>query len=82
MTKILDVTKLEAFADDKVNVAKLAILVYERVENSEKGENARYQQYFSPFPRMFSKAFFIRFVKSRDCLVNTSNPLTLPKNKF
>ena len=33
-----------------------------------KGENAGFRR-ISPFPTMFSKSFFPRFVKSRDCLV-------------
>ena len=31
--KILDVTKLKAFADDKINVAQMMISVYDSVEN-------------------------------------------------
>ena len=54
--------KLKAFADDRSNVAKLMILVFDRVENIVgKGENAGYQ-HFLLFPSTFSK------VKSRDCL--------------
>ena len=37
--KILDLTKLKAFADDKLNVSKMIISVFDRVENIvEKGE--------------------------------------------
>ena len=39
--KILDQTNLEAFADDKLNVTKMLILVFDRVENIVgKGEIA------------------------------------------
>ena len=39
--KILDQTKLKAFADDKLNVTKMIISVFDRVENIvEKGEIA------------------------------------------
>ena len=39
--KILDQTKLKAFADDKLNVTKLVISVFDRVENFvQKGELA------------------------------------------
>ena len=39
--KILDVTKLKAFADGKLNVAKMTIFRFCRVENIVgKGENA------------------------------------------
>ena len=53
--KIWDMTRLKAFADDKINI-------FDRVENIVgKGENA--------FPTMFSKGFFLGVVKSRDCVV-------------
>ena len=39
--KILDQTKLRAFADDKLNVTKMTIYVFDRVENIVgKGEIA------------------------------------------
>ena len=42
-----------------------------RVENTvEKGENAG-NQHFVLFPTMFSKGFFFKVVKSRDCLVKS-----------
>ena len=57
--KILEVTKLKSFADDKLNVAKMMISLFDRVENTVgKGENAGYQPAFSSFPTLFSKAFF------------------------
>ena len=44
--KILDWTELKAVANDKLDVAKIMISVYDRVENIvEKGENAGYQQF-------------------------------------
>ena len=34
-------TKLKAFVDDKLNIAKMTIFLFDRVENTErKGENA------------------------------------------
>ena len=49
--KILDMTKLKAFADDKLNVAKMTISLYDTVENTMgKGENAGYQ-HFLLFPK-------------------------------
>ena len=37
--KILDETKLKAFADDKINVAQMMVFVFDRVENIvENGE--------------------------------------------
>ena len=47
---VLDRTKFKAFADDKLNVAKILIYVFDRVENiMGKGENAGYQ-HFLLFP--------------------------------
>ena len=41
LNKILDQTKSKAFADDKLNVSKMTIPVFDRVENSVgKGEIA------------------------------------------
>ena len=69
--KILDLTKLKAFADDQFDVAIMTISPVDRVENTaEKGENAGYQ-HFSPFPTMFFKGFFIRVVESWDCEVKS-----------
>ena len=34
-----------------------------------KGENAGYQNFFPPFPSMFTKAFYVRFAKTQDCVV-------------
>ena len=67
--KILDQTKLKAFADDKVNVAKMIISVFDRVENIVgKGEIACTRnclcKQFPLFSTMLSKGFFPRLVKS------------------
>ena len=44
--KILDMTKSKAFADKKLNVAKMTIFLFDRVESTgEKGENAGYQHF-------------------------------------
>ena len=44
--KILDVTKLKAFADDKLNFAEVTVSVFDRVEKTVgKGENAGYQHF-------------------------------------
>ena len=51
--KILDWTKLKAFADDKLDNAKIMISVYDWVENIVgKGENLGYQ-HFLFFPQWF-----------------------------
>ena len=63
----LDVTKLKAFADD---VAKIMIFLFDRAENAVvKGKC--WLLPFSPFPTVFSKAFFFRVVKIRDCVVKS-----------
>ena len=59
--KILDVTKLKAFADDKLKVGRMMIVLLEEWKTPA----------FSPFPTVFSKAFFFRVVKSRDCVVKS-----------
>ena len=44
--KILDLTKLKAFADDNLNIAKMTVYLLDRVENTlGKGENAVYQHF-------------------------------------
>ena len=51
----LDVTKLKAIADEKLNVAKMTIFLFDRVENTVgKGENAGYQ-HFLLCPQCFPK---------------------------
>ena len=51
--KILDVTKLKASADDKINVVQMVIYVFHRVENIVgKAENAGYQ-HFLLYPQCF-----------------------------
>ena len=60
---MLDLSKLRAFADDKIKVLKKTIFVFDRVENIVgKGENAGYQ-HFLLFPQCFQKASFQRSVK-------------------
>ena len=55
--KILDMSRLKAFTDDKMNIAKMMIYVFDKVENIVgKGENAGYQ-HFLLFPQYFQKAF-------------------------
>ena len=68
--KFLEVTKLKAFADDKLDVAKMTISVFERGGNTGKRRECCLPA-FSPFPTVFSKAFFCRVVKSWDCVVKS-----------
>ena len=61
--KIVDSLKLKAFVDDKLDVTQKMKFALGRVENIVGNvENA-------PFPAMFSEGFFVRVVKSRDCVV-------------
>ena len=61
--KILVWSKLKAFADENINATQKLKYIFCRIENiAGNGENA-------PLPTMFSKAFFIRVVESRDCVV-------------
>ena len=51
--KISDVTKLKAFADDKLNVARIMIYLLDRVENTVGNEeNAGYQYFLFYLPRI------------------------------
>ena len=53
--KILNWSKLKAFADDTLKVAKMMISLNDRVENTVgKGENAGYQ-HFLLFQQCFPK---------------------------
>ena len=69
---ILDSSKLKGFADDKINVTKKLKYALGRVENKKgkKGENAGYQ-HFLFFSIMLSKGYFMRVVKSRNCVVKS-----------
>ena len=63
--KILDVIKLKAFPDDNLNVAKMTIPLFDRVENGVgKGENAGYQ-HFLLFPQCFLKPSSLGLLKVR-----------------
>ena len=56
--EILDLTKLKAFADDKLSAAVMLIDAFDRVENiAGKGENADYQ-HFLHLPQCFQKLPF------------------------
>ena len=59
--KILDMTKLEAFADNKLHIARMMTSLLDRVENTVgKGENAGYQHFLlfhSVFQSVLLKSF-------------------------
>ena len=61
--KILDWSRLKAFADDKLNLIEKLKFVLERAENIVgKGENAGYQ-HFLLFLQFFQKASFTEWLK-------------------
>ena len=67
--KFLDWSNLKELADDNINMIINLKFVLGRVENTVgKGENAGYQ-HFLLFPTMFSKGFYLRVLKSQDCVV-------------
>ena len=66
--KVLDLSKLKALADGKIDVAQKLKSVYERVENTVGiGQKAGYQHCVL-FPQCFQKSFFLGVV-SWDCVV-------------
>ena len=68
--KILDVTKLKTFTNEKLNVTKLRISLFGRVENiTGKGEYAGYQ-HFLVLPQYFPR---VMVLKSQDCVKELSN---------
>ena len=61
--KILDWSKLKAFADDQINVTEKRKFGLGRVENiAGKGENAGYQ-HFLLFPQFFQKPHVLGLLK-------------------
>ena len=66
--RILDLSKLKAFADDKCD-SKKPKFTFGRVEKHCGKRRKCWLPAFSPFPNMFSKAYFLRVVTSRDCVV-------------
>ena len=67
--KILDWSKLKAFADDKINVNQKLKSDMGRIENIVGEGRKQWLPAFSPFPTMFSKSLFHRVIKSPDCVV-------------
>ena len=68
--KILDWSKLKAFADEKLNEVEKMKFVLEWLDNMVgKGDNVRFQ-HFLLFLLCFQKASFLGVVKSLDCVVN------------
>ena len=65
---MLDLSKLKAFADNKLNVTKMVISVWNRAENIVgKGENAGNLK----FSLKFSKGLFHLVAKGLDCKIKS-----------
>ena len=61
--RILDCSKLNAIADDKINITQKLKFASDRIENIlGKGENAGYQ-YFLFFPNCFQKTPSLGWLK-------------------
>ena len=68
--KILDLSKLKAFAEDKSNFAKIMVSVFAGVENIVgKGENAL--EHFLLFPQCFQKDFSSESLKLESLKLGT-----------
>ena len=67
--KFLDWSKLNALADNKINVTEKLKFVLGRMEKHHGKRRKCWLPAFSPFPIMFSKDLFVRVVKSRDCVL-------------
>ena len=67
--KILDWSKLKAFADNKIGVTFKQKFSLGCVENIVGKRRKCWLPAFSPCPTMFSKGFFLRVVKSWECVV-------------
>ena len=71
--KMLDQSKLKAFADNKIRVTGKKIEIYLGKGRKHCGKRRKCcLPAFSPFPTMFSKGFFYRVVKSCGCVVKSS----------
>ena len=57
--KILDKSKLTAFADDKSNVVEMTSSLFDRIENIVGKRRRCWLPEFSPFPAVFSSAFLL-----------------------
>ena len=69
--KISDMTKLKVFADNKLNIARMMKFLLDTVENTVGKKEEMLVTSISPFPTVFSKAFFFWVVKSWDYVVKS-----------
>ena len=59
---------MKIFAEDKTNVTEKVKFVSERVENVVGNGDKCWLPALSPIPTMDSELFFVRVVKSQDCV--------------
>ena len=71
MTKSLDWSKLEAFADNKDKCESKIEICFRKSRKHCVKKRKCWLPAFSPFPTMFSKGFFFKVVKIRDCVVKS-----------
>ena len=69
--KMLDWSKLKAFADDKINVNEKSEIWFGKGRKHCGKRRKCWLPAFSPIPTMFSKSFLPKIVKSRDCVVKS-----------
>ena len=71
--KILGWSKLKAHADNKINIFQKIEICFQQgrkdFQNNARKEKKCWLPAFSSFLTMFSKGFYLRVVKTRDCLV-------------
>ena len=65
--KVLDKSKLKAFADDKINVIKKLKFLLESRKHCGRRRKC-WLPAFSPLSTMFSKALICRAAKTTDCM--------------
>ena len=73
--KILDVTKLKAFVDDKINVAQMMISVFDRVENIVNGKRRKCIFSFS------HNVFYLSQTKFQFFCLSSANAFNLDQSK-
>ena len=78
--KIVALSKLKAFADDKFYVIQSIRSVFHEVKNIEGKEENGCLPAFSSFPKMFSKDITVRYQWSSSCLMRV-NAFHSNKNK-
>ena len=69
---ILEMPKLKAFADDKMNKTPKTKICFGKDRKHSRKRRKCWLPAFSPFPTMFSKRYFLRIGKSRDYVVELS----------